>query len=103
MSGPTIANGATVSARYSATLLRAASGSTEKNSEPANDSVTSVSPTTLAAWVRASRMNGVTTKASAPVADRRRLGAGPANSVTPHTLGVTTVSDVARSRAIHVP
>ncbi len=46
--------------------VRAESGSIEKNSDPASARAISVSPATAAAWVRASRVNGETTKASAP-------------------------------------
>ena len=69
--GATTANGAIVSARYSATLLRAALGSMSKNSELASARAMRVSPATAAAWVRASRVNGVTTNALAP---SRRFG-----------------------------
>ena len=56
--GATTANGAIVSSRKSATLLRACAGSVLKNTDPARATAITASPAAIAAWVRASRVNG---------------------------------------------
>ena len=61
MNGATMANGAKLTSRYSSTLLRAASGLIEKNSEPASETTIATSPAVISAWVRASLLNGDTT------------------------------------------
>ncbi len=73
-SGATMAKGAIVKSRYSATLSRAAPDGIEKNNVPASDTVTNVSVATENACTRASRVNGVTVNASA--ADRRGRDSG---------------------------
>ena len=60
--GATIAKGAIVSSRYSATLPRAAWGLMSKNSEPASEMATAASPAAAAAWVRASHVKGGMTR-----------------------------------------
>ena len=90
MSGATTAKGAMVSARYSVTLPRAALGSMSKNSELASASAMRVSPATAAAWVRARRVKGVTTKerhppfgAASTGAPTRCRGIGPRVQAAP--------------------
>lgn len=63
MSGPskgeTTAKGAMVSRRYYSTLLLASSGETEKNNEPASETVTMVSPAIMITCTNASRPKAV--------------------------------------------
>jgi hypothetical protein len=63
MSGPrigdTIAKGAIVMSRYARTLLLASVGETEKKSDPASETVTSVSPAIMMTWTKAKRPNAV--------------------------------------------
>ena len=58
ISGPTTANGAIVTSRYSATLGRAAAGSRLKNSDPASAIAINASPAADSRCVRASQVNG---------------------------------------------
>src|SRR3954469_1274998 len=60
INGATRANGAKLISRYSSTLLRAASGLMEKNSDPASDTTIATSPAVISACVLASRLNGDT-------------------------------------------
>jgi len=60
ISGATSAKGAKLMRRYSNTLLRAASGLIEKNSDPASDTIIATSPAVIKACVRASRLKGET-------------------------------------------
>ncbi len=57
-SGETTAKGARVSRRYKRTLLLASVGEMEKNSEPASEMVTRVSPASMRTWTNARRPNG---------------------------------------------
>src|SRR5436190_17492064 len=57
--GAITANGAIVMIRYSRTFSRDWPGDTEKNRDPASETVRQTSPQMLAAWVIASRANGV--------------------------------------------
>ena len=63
MSGPrigdTIANGAIVINKYANTLLFASVGETEKKSDPAKETVTSVSPAIMITCTSAKRPNAV--------------------------------------------
>ena len=53
--GETTAKGANVNNRYNSTLLLASSGETEKNSDPASDTVTNVSPAFMICLLYTSR------------------------------------------------
>ena len=57
--GETTANGAIVMSRYAKTLLFASVGETEKNSDPASETVTSVSPAIMITCTRAKRPKAV--------------------------------------------
>src|SRR5260370_32464921 len=57
--GASTANGAIVMIRYSRTFSRDWPGDTEKNRDPASETVRQTSPQMLAAWVIARRANGV--------------------------------------------
>src|SRR4029453_7026745 len=57
--GAMTAKGAIVMIRYSSTFSRDWPGDTEKNRDPASETVRHTSPQMLAAWVIASRANGV--------------------------------------------
>lgn len=63
MSGPsngdTTAKGATVNKRYNSTLVFASVGDTEKKSEPAKETVTSVSPAIMMTCTNAKRPKAV--------------------------------------------
>src|SRR3954453_11228798 len=60
INGATRANGAKLISRYSSTLLRAASGLIEKNSDPASDTTIATSPAVINACVLARRLKGDT-------------------------------------------
>ena len=57
-SGDTMAKGANVKSRYRSTWWSAALGEMEKNSDPASEIVTSVSPPSMAHWTSERRPTG---------------------------------------------
>src|SRR5215211_737967 len=92
--GAITANGAIVMIRYSSTLGRDWPGDTEKNSEPASETVRQTSPQMLAACVIASRAKGVGSakrESVGPVRGRRggRRGGG-AVAMAEATISVNT-------------
>src|ERR671910_200024 len=108
--GAMTANGAIVMIRYRSTFSRDWPGDTEKNSEPASETVRQTSPQMLAACVIASRAKGVGSlkrESIGPVRRGRRGGrrGGGAVAMAEATLSVTARRFACgrQSRRVHAP
>src|SRR5262249_43549707 len=88
--GAMIAKGAIVNKRYRRTFSRDSPGDTEKNSDPASDTVRQTSPHMLAACVIASRANGVGSAKRGSAGPVGRWRGGGAVAMAKATLPVVT-------------